>query len=251
MPWLRAAAARVGVGGRGGATSRGATGVTSAQTSHVMPLLTHSRVTALPGLPIKGSLFHSVGFKTLFILSPQENFPVDSRRIYGLIKLVFKKAHVLQLVGSAEAEPSFPECPLVGAGGAQALHRGRKEMKGSCLLPCPAVKPLKGDKCDGRGSMREEGQLARSLPSCTQRDLWIAIRFGPAVQHTGCEHKPRWERRLGLRPRGHRCNKDRIPERPRRAWCAPPSPPPGSLEQPGLSREPLLSWGRQRDSRPA
>lgn len=66
---------------------QGRDAVTSAQTRHVMPLLNHSRVTALAGLPIKGSLFHSVGFKTLFTLFPQENSPVDSRRIYELIKL--------------------------------------------------------------------------------------------------------------------------------------------------------------------
>lgn len=89
--------------------------------------LNPSRVTALPGLPIKGSLFHSVGSQTLFTLSPQENFPVGSRRIYGLINLFFKKAHVLQLVGSGEAEPSSPGCPLLGAGEgyARTLHPGR------------------------------------------------------------------------------------------------------------------------------
>lgn len=65
--------------------------VTSAQTSHVTLLLNHSKVIALPVLSIKGSLFYSVGFKTLFTLSPQENFPVDSRGIYELIKVLFKK----------------------------------------------------------------------------------------------------------------------------------------------------------------
>lgn len=53
--------------------------VTSAQTSHVTPLLNHSGVTALPVLPIKGSLFYSVGIKTLFTPLLQGNSPGDSK----------------------------------------------------------------------------------------------------------------------------------------------------------------------------
>lgn len=72
----------------------------------------------------KRKSFYSVGFKTLFTLSPQENFPVDFRRIYELIKLLFKKACFLQLVSSGELESSFTEC----------LHRRRV-----CTQPSPGA----------------------------------------------------------------------------------------------------------------
>jgi hypothetical protein len=80
-----------------------------------MPLLNHSRGKTFPVLPIKGSLFYSVGFKTLFTLFPQENAPVDSRSIYELINSSFKKHifnHWSVLVG---LRLSFIECAPSGA----------------------------------------------------------------------------------------------------------------------------------------
>lgn len=163
--------------------------MTSAQTSHVMPLLTHPGVTALPGLPIKGSLFHSVGSQTLFTRSPQENFPVGSRRIYGLINLFFKKAHVLQLVGSGEAEPSSPGRPLLGAGEGyvRTLYLGQEEIKRGCWLPCLGgrVKPCKGAQ-GGPGGWHEGTATTGSLPPIPHTEgPGVHPTLGPAVHTCG------------------------------------------------------------------
>ena len=95
------------------------------------PFQSHGPATAAH----KRKSFYSVGFKTLFTLSPQENFPVDFRRIYELIKLLFKKkAHFLQLVSSGELESSFTE----------RLHR-----RCACTQPSPGA----GAVADGAAAL--------------------------------------------------------------------------------------------------
>lgn len=65
----------------------------------------------------KRKSFYSVGFKALFTLSPQENFPVDSRRIYELIKLLFKNTFFYSSVSWG--------CPLLNPSPPHALHLGQ------------------------------------------------------------------------------------------------------------------------------
>lgn len=182
--------------------------MTSAHTGRVRPLSNHPGVPALPERPIKGSLsfygrVNSVGSETLFTLLPQENFPVGSRRIYELIKLLFRRAHFFTLVSSGElGRPSLSSHPPLPFGVCTALHPSRDRAKWSCR---PAT----------RGSPQAGGGPHCPLP---------AAHRVPHLPTLLCAGGQRSQPRCALQPPAH-----------------PPPPPPGSPQQPGLSYAPLLN----------
>lgn len=109
----------------------------SAPTSH---MTVRTSPEPRPGsASMKGSLFHLAKFKTLFTLSPQENFPVDSRRIYELIKLLLKKADFFNNWSAWGAGAVCTECPHGRRMACVAGHLGRTRWSRHLCAPVEAV----------------------------------------------------------------------------------------------------------------
>lgn len=107
----------------------------SAPTSHMTasePPQSHGRAV----LPRKAVFFHLAKFKTLFTLSPQENFPVDSRRIYELIKPSLKKRVFSNLVALGAGAVLLNTCRSAHVRG---RHLGRTRWSRHLCAPVEAV----------------------------------------------------------------------------------------------------------------